>query len=102
VNFFEQVLFYFLTGIVDMHLKNFSLSRKPGMGPVLSPAYDMVATTLVNPTDDEELALTINGKKKKIRSEDFIVAFTTLKLDRKQQENIFKKWIGQRKNGWHI
>lgn len=91
VNFFEQVLFSFLTGNADMHLKNFSLIRKPNLGPILSPAYDMVSTTLVNPADDEDLALTINGKKKKIGYNDFVVAFDTLKLDNKQQENIFKK-----------
>ena len=99
INFFEQVLFSFLTGNADMHLKNFSLIRQPGIGPVLSPAYDMVATTLVNPTDDEDLALTLNGKKKKIRYNDFIVAFNTLKLDVKQQENIFKK-MGNSKDKW--
>lgn len=91
VNFFEQVLFSFLTGNADMHLKNFSLIRKPETGPILSPAYDMVATALVNPADDEDLALTLNGKKKKIRYNDFIAAFDTLKLDSKQQVNIFKK-----------
>jgi len=91
VNFFEQVLFSFLSGNADMHLKNFSLIRKPETGPILSPAYDMVATALVNPADDEDLALTLNGKKKKIRYNDFIAAFDTLKLDSKQQENIFKK-----------
>lgn len=91
VNFFEQVLFCFLTGNSDMHLKNFSLIRQPGIGPVLSPAYDMVATTLVNPADDEDLALALNGKKKNLRHNDFVKAFNTLKLEAKQQENIFKK-----------
>jgi serine/threonine-protein kinase HipA len=99
VNFFEQVLFSFLTGNADMHLKNFSLIRQPGVGPVLSPAYDMVATLLVNPTDDEDLALTLNGKKKKIRYKDFIAAFNTLKLDVKQQENIFRK-MQKAKDNW--
>ena len=47
INFFEQVLFSFLTGNADMHLKNFSLYDRPGLGYVLSPAHDMVATTLV-------------------------------------------------------
>jgi serine/threonine-protein kinase HipA len=51
VNFFELLLFYFLTGNADMHLKNFSLIRQPGLGTVLSPAYDLVATALVNPAD---------------------------------------------------
>jgi len=91
VNFFEQVLFSFLTGNSDMHLKNFSLIRQAGIGPVLSPAYDMVATTLVNPEDDEDLALNLNGKKKKIKQGDFIAAFSTLKMEPKQQENLFKK-----------
>ncbi len=59
--------------------------------PVFSPAYDLVATALVNPADDEDLALTLNGKKKKINYNDFIAAFNTLGLDAKQQENIFKK-----------
>jgi serine/threonine-protein kinase HipA len=30
----------------------------------LSPSYDLVNTTLVNPADDEEMALNLNGKKK--------------------------------------
>lgn len=91
VNFFELVLFSFLTGNADMHLKNFSLIRQPGIGPVLSPAYDLVATALVNPADDEDLALTLNGKKKKIRRNDFVAAFNTLKLEPRQQENIIRK-----------
>lgn len=99
VNFFEQVLFSFLTGNADMHLKNFSLIRKPGTGTILSPAYDLVATTLVNPDDDEDLALTLNGKKKKIRYDDFVTAFNTLKLDAKQQVNILKK-MERAKDKW--
>lgn len=91
VNFFELVLFSFLTGNADMHLKNFSLINQPGIGYVLSPAYDLVATKLVNPADDEEMALTLNGRKKKLRRSDFTVAFNTLKLDLKQQANIFRK-----------
>ncbi len=91
INFFELVLFSFLTGNADMHLKNFSLIHKPETGSVLSPAYDLVATALVNPADDEDCALMLNGKKKKLRRKDFVVAFTTLTLDPKQQESIFRK-----------
>lgn len=91
VNYFEQVLFSFLTGNADMHLKNFSLIKFPGTGHVLSPAYDLVATALVNPADQEDLALTLNGKKSKITRHDFIAAFRTANLDPKQQENIFRK-----------
>ncbi len=99
VNFFEQVLFSFLTGNADMHLKNFSLLKTPGIGYGLSPAYDMVSTALVNPADNEDLALTLNGKKKKITRNDFIAAFRTLNLDPKQQENIFRKMMSA-KAGW--
>jgi len=91
VNFFEQVLFSFLTGNADMHLKNFSLIRQPRIGYVLSPAYDMVATALVNPADNEDMALTLNGKKRRIKRSDFEAAFNTLRLDVKQQTNIFSK-----------
>ncbi len=91
VNFFEQLVFAFLTGNADMHLKNFSLIKMNSSGYILSPAYDMVATILVNPTDKEELALTLNGKKKKIKRSDFKSAFTSSKLEERQQENIFKK-----------
>lgn len=99
INFFEQVLFSFITGNSDMHLKNFSLITQPVIGPILTPAYDLVATVLVNPADDEDLALTLNGKKKKIRRKDFIAAFNNLKLDIRQQENIFKK-MEKARNSW--
>src|SRR5690606_11428567 len=90
-NFFELVLFSFLTGNADMHLKNFSLIFQPSVGPILAPAYDLVATALVNPADDEELALTLNGRKKKIKKSDFETAFSKLNLDAIQQKNIFNK-----------
>lgn len=91
VNFFELILFSFLTGNADMHLKNFSLLEQPGIGMTLSPAYDLVNTNLVNPTDVEEMALTLNGRKKKLKKQDFLAAMTTLKVHDKQQENIFNK-----------
>jgi len=91
INFFELVLFSFLTGNSDMHLKNFSLIKTPEIGYMLTPAYDLVATVLVNPADDEDLALTLNGKKKKIKRQDFIAAFNSLKLNLNQQQNVFNK-----------
>ncbi|TDH23972.1 type II toxin-antitoxin system HipA family toxin [Segetibacter sp. 3557_3] len=93
INFFEVVLFSFITGNADMHLKNFSLINDPGVGMIFSPAYDLVATKLVNRADDEELALTLNGKKKRIKKADFITAFNNSKLSDKQQQNMFNKMI---------
>ena len=87
VNFYEQVVFSFLTGNADMHLKNFSLITRPSLGPILSPAYDMLCPAIVDPADDEH-ALTLKGKKKKIRKGDFVQAFNSAGLDKKQQENI--------------
>lgn len=93
VNFFEQVLFSFLTGNADMHLKNFSLIDNPDLGYVLSPAYDMVASSLVVEGDDEELALTLNRKKDNIRKKDFIEPMNRFNIDPKAIENIFNKML---------
>lgn len=70
VNFWEVVVFSWLTGNADMHLKNFSLYR-PADNYILTPAYDLLSTVLAMSEDDEELALTLNGKKKRIRRDDF-------------------------------
>jgi len=100
INFFEQVLFSFLTGNADMHLKNFSLIDKPELGYVLSPAYDMVASNLVVKGDDEELALTLNGKKKKLWKKDFLEAINRFDIDPKAVENMFDK-LKNSEQKWH-
>lgn len=64
-NYYELVLFCFLTGNSDMHLKNFSLIKR-NLKYDLCPAYDLVASELVVEGDDEDLALNLNGKKKKL------------------------------------
>ena len=93
VNFWEQVLFSWLTGNADMHLKNFSLySRNQGVYG-LTPAYDILSTALVLPEDTEELALTLNGRKRKLRSSDFVQAMSASGMDEKVIDNLFKKFI---------
>lgn len=92
VNFWEQVLFSWITGNADMHLKNFSLySLRKGYYS-LTPGYDMVATALVMPEDTEELALTLNGKKRKIKRLDFKVAMSGSGLEEKIIDNLFSKF----------
>jgi serine/threonine-protein kinase HipA len=54
-----------------MHLKNFSLLHTPGLGYGLASAYYLVATLLINAADTEELALMLNGRKKKLKPTDF-------------------------------
>jgi serine/threonine-protein kinase HipA len=82
-NFYELVLFSYLIGNADMHLKNFSFLEDAAIGFLLSPAYDLLSTTLVNPADTEELALTLNGKKKKLKYADFLSAFENCGLSKK-------------------
>lgn len=88
--YFELALFSFLTGNNDMHLKNFSMIESPS-GWVLSPAYDLLNVYLVNPDDEEELALTLRGKKKKLRREDFEHFAEDLGLTDKQIRGTYKR-----------
>lgn len=90
-DFFELVLFCFLTGNNDMHLKNFSLLKENSEYD-FCPAYDLVASELVVEGDDEDLALNLNGKKKKIKKKDFEMAMRGAGLEQKVMENIFKKY----------
>lgn len=91
VRLFEIVLFAFIIGNSDMHLKNYSLltglaseempkGNTQNPGPRLSPAYDLVPVRLVLPQDMEESALTLSGKKSNLRRGDFVRAATTLGL----------------------
>ncbi len=92
INFWEVVLFSWLTGNADMHLKNFSLFCPTGQY-MLTPAYDLLSTSIVMPDDDEELALTLNGKKKCIKRSDFEKAMQNSGMDGKTISNIFNKFI---------
>ena len=82
-NFFELVLFSFFTGNADMHLKNFALLYNNDGEATLCPAYDLVPTALVNKEDTEELALTLNGKKRKLKYQDFLTAYENCGLHQK-------------------
>jgi len=91
LEFYEQVLFAFLTGNADMHLKNFSLlSDKEGRYR-LAPAYDHVPTALVL-EDNEELALTLNGRKSKLTRVDFETAMHAGGLNERAIANLFKRF----------
>lgn len=92
INFFEQLIFCFLTGNADMHLKNFSLIKQNGNEYILSPAYDLVSSALVVKEDYEDLALTLSAKKKKIKKKEFIKAMELFKLEERVIINIFNKF----------
>lgn len=71
---FYRIIFLFVIGNSDMHLKNFSLiETEPGNREfVLSDAYDMLPVNVILPEDTEQMALTVNGKKRNILYKDFI------------------------------
>ena len=68
--FYLRLVFSFVVGNSDMHLKNFSLIQSNNKY-ILSPAYDLLIVNIVNPLDTEETALTINGKKRNITKNSF-------------------------------
>lgn len=72
--FFRLTVFNFLTGNEDMHLKNFSLIRRNDKVE-LSPAYDLLNTTIVLRKPQEELALTLASKKSKMTRENLVDYF---------------------------
>ncbi len=92
---FFRVVFSFAVGNSDMHLKNFSLiETEEGSGVyVLSAAYDMLSTNVVIPSDKEELALTINGKKQNIRRKDFLVFADTIGIPERSAEKMIEKIV---------
>ena len=61
----RRLLFCFLTGNEDMHLKNFSVIVRDQVVS-LAPAYDLLNTTLVLEQAEEESALPLDGKKKRL------------------------------------
>lgn len=67
---FERVVFNFIIGNGDAHLKNYSIAYKDKDSIRLTPAYDIVCSKLVIPTE-EDSALSINGKKNGLKRDDF-------------------------------
>ena len=57
-----------------------------------SPAYDLLSTKLVLPDDKDELALTLNARKRNLKKSDFNNLLNTYKIDEKVIENIYEKY----------
>lgn len=88
----EVVLFSYITGNNDMHLKNFSLILDNNDW-TLAPAYDLLNVNLHLPEDTEEMALTIGGKKRKITKSNFVNLGLSFQLTEKQIFNTFERFI---------
>lgn len=92
VRLFEIVLFCYLTGNAHMHLKNFALLENELGEFELSPAYDLLSTALVIPNDPEETALTINGKKSRLKKKDFDALAQNMNIHSKALDSIYSKF----------
>ena len=90
LRFYEVILFSYITGNNDMHLKNFSLIRN-NEDWEFSPAYDLLNVHLHLPEDKEETALTLAGKKSRLNKKDFIQLGLKFNLSEKQISNSFKR-----------
>lgn len=89
IKYFRLVLFSFLTGNNDMHLKNFSLMHT-NHGVILSPAYDLINVNLIYPKDKEDMALTLGGRKRKIKRSDFNQLAQSLGISELVRNNVYK------------
>jgi serine/threonine-protein kinase HipA len=89
---FRRTLFSFLVGNEDMHLKNFSLISD-SQKTTLSPAYDLVNSTLAMNGAREELALPVRGKKSNLTRNDLVEYFAGeyLKLSEKLTHQIISE-----------
>jgi serine/threonine-protein kinase HipA len=95
VKLFRLIIFNFLIGNEDMHLKNFSLITRDGKVE-LSPAYDLLNTTIVVPKSQKEIALPLAGKKRNLSAKILINYFATevLKLNATIISQVLNKIIG--------
>ena len=87
IRLFERALLFYTLGNGDAHLKNFSLLRSEEIGYQLSPAYDIVNSRLVLPEEQEEVCLSLQGKKNRLSGGDFFGLAEHFGLTRKQAEN---------------
>jgi len=87
VRLLERALLFFALANGDAHLKNFSLLRREEVGYELSPAYDIVNSRVVLPEEQEEMCLSIRGKRNRLSRRDFMEFANHLGLTAKQTEN---------------
>ena len=89
---FYLILFSFVIGNSDMHLKNFSLYSPDSKKIVLAPAYDMLPVSLIV-EDEDEMALTLLGKRSKLKGSDFIELASRFSLSPKVAPRLIKRLL---------
>lgn len=92
---FMRIVFSFVVGNSDMHLKNFSMieTSEASSEYVLSPAYDLLPVNIIMPEDDEECALALNGKKSNLKKEDFISFAESCDISKTSAEKMIGKIV---------
>ena len=78
-----------------MHLKNFSLleTAESSGEYVLSPAYDLLPVNANMPTDKEQFALAMNGKKMNLRKNDFLKFADTCGISRPTASKLIQSLV---------
>ncbi|MCK5066658.1 MAG: HipA domain-containing protein [Bacteroidales bacterium] len=89
--FFELLVFSYLTGNTDMHLKNFSMIES-NSGWILAPAYDLLNVMLVIPSEREEMALSLSGRKSKLTRKSFDRFGYEMQLNEKQVGSVYNRF----------
>jgi serine/threonine-protein kinase HipA len=95
LDYFERVLLCFLLANGDMHLKNWSLLMTADNKIRIAPCYDLLCTELYIP-DSDESALTLRGKRKKLKKQDFEYLAEYLDIDSRSVENSLDKFYENR------
>ncbi|HOO26174.1 MAG TPA: HipA domain-containing protein [Clostridiales bacterium] len=95
---FLRLVFSYLVGNSDMHLKNFSLieTTEGSSEYILSPAYDLIPVNIILPEDKEETALAINGKKSNLRKNDFLTFSETCQISKQTAERMIAKLVSMK------
>lgn len=95
---FMRLIFCYVVGNSDMHLKNFSLiETAPGNGQyVLSAAYDLLPVNVILPEDTEQMALALNGKKRNLHRNDFLKFAASCGISADAAEKMIRKIISMR------
>ena len=93
LNFFQLVVFGFITGNADMHMKNFSMLEAQDGYFSLSPAYDLVSSMLVIKNEEDQMSLNVNGRKKNLLKKGFDHLAESLVLPVKATEKVYKNLL---------
>jgi serine/threonine-protein kinase HipA len=95
---FIRIVFFYITGNSDMHLKNFSLIETAvgSMQYVLSAAYDLLPVKVNMPEDEEDFALAMNGKKMNIRKKDFFLFAENIGITKNAAQKMITQLVAQK------